>query len=67
MGKSLNREKLEELRDFNRKIQEESWYWRQREDELEKEISKCTGLLHHHEGRIRQEHIATLAVGGEIH
>jgi predicted nucleic acid-binding Zn-ribbon protein len=29
------------LRDFSRKIQEEIWYWRQREDELEKEISKC--------------------------
>jgi uncharacterized protein YPO0396 len=41
MGKALNREKLEELRDFNRKIQEENWYWRQREDELEKELSKC--------------------------
>jgi hypothetical protein len=30
MGKSLKREKLEELRDFNRQIQEESQYWRQR-------------------------------------
>jgi regulator of PEP synthase PpsR (kinase-PPPase family) len=67
MGKSLNREKLEELRDFNRQIQEESQYWRQREDELEKELAKCQGLLHRHEGRIRQEQIATLAVGGEIH
>jgi hypothetical protein len=40
MGKYLNIEKLEELRDFNRKIQEESWYWRQRADEMEKELSK---------------------------
>jgi hypothetical protein len=40
MGKALNREKLEELRDFNRQIQEESRYWRQREDELEKELAK---------------------------
>ena len=40
MGKALNREKLEELRDFNRKIEEEIQYWGQREDELEKEISK---------------------------
>jgi hypothetical protein len=28
MGKALKREKLEELRDFNRHIQEESQYWR---------------------------------------
>jgi hypothetical protein len=41
MGKSLKREKLEDLRDFNKQIQEENWYWRQREDELEKELSKC--------------------------
>jgi uncharacterized protein YlxW (UPF0749 family) len=40
MGKSLKREKMEELRDLNRQIQEESWYWRQRVDELEKELSK---------------------------
>jgi hypothetical protein len=40
MGKALNREKLEELRDFNRQIQEESRYWRQRADELEKELAK---------------------------
>jgi len=40
MGKYLNIEKLEELRDFNGKIQEESWYWRQRADEMEKELSK---------------------------
>jgi hypothetical protein len=36
MRKTLKREKLEELRDFNRKIQEESWYWRQKKDEQEK-------------------------------
>jgi hypothetical protein len=36
MGKALKREKLEELRDFNRQIQEESRYWRQKADELEK-------------------------------
>jgi hypothetical protein len=40
MGKSLNRQKLEELRDFNRHIQEESKYWRQRVDEMEKDLSK---------------------------
>jgi len=28
MGKSLKREKLEELREFNRKNEEESQYWR---------------------------------------
>jgi len=36
----LKREKLEELRDFNREIQEECWYWRQRVDEMEKDIAK---------------------------
>jgi hypothetical protein len=40
MGKTLKREKLEDLRDFNKQIQEESWYWRQKENELEKELSK---------------------------
>jgi len=25
------------------------------------------GILHHHEERIRQEYIASLAIGGEIH
>jgi hypothetical protein len=41
MGKSLKKEKLEELRDFNMNIQEESWYWRKITDEMEKDISKC--------------------------
>jgi hypothetical protein len=36
MGKTLNREKLEELRDFNKNIQEEIRYWRKKEYELEK-------------------------------
>jgi len=40
MGKALKKEKLEELRDFNRQIQEESRYWKQGADELEKELSK---------------------------
>jgi hypothetical protein len=40
MGKSLNREKLEDLRDFNKNIQEEIHYWRQRENDLEKEHAK---------------------------
>jgi hypothetical protein len=40
MGKALKREKLEELRDFKGKIQEENWYWRQTENELEKYLSK---------------------------
>jgi len=34
MGNALNREKLDELRDFNRQIQEKSPYWKQRVDEL---------------------------------
>jgi hypothetical protein len=40
MGKPLKREKLKELRDFNRKIQEESQFWRKKEDEMEKELAK---------------------------
>jgi hypothetical protein len=28
MGKALKRGELEELRDFNRQIQNECWYWR---------------------------------------
>jgi hypothetical protein len=41
MGKTLNKEKLEELRDFNRHSRQECYYWRQREDELEKKLAKC--------------------------
>jgi len=40
MGKYLNKEKLEELRDFNRKIQEEIQYGRKRTDGLEKDLAK---------------------------
>jgi hypothetical protein len=36
MGKALKMEKLEELRDCNRHIQEKSWYWRKKVNELEK-------------------------------
>jgi hypothetical protein len=36
MDKSLKRETLEELRDFNTEIQEKIWYLRQKVDELEK-------------------------------
>jgi hypothetical protein len=36
MGKSLKREKLEELRDFNRKSKRKVWYWRKKVDEMEK-------------------------------
>jgi hypothetical protein len=40
MGKSLKREKLEELRDFNMNIQEEREYWRYKVDDLGKELTK---------------------------
>jgi hypothetical protein len=40
MGKVLNRENLEELRDINMNIQEEIWYWRQRENGMEKDLAK---------------------------
>jgi hypothetical protein len=40
MGKALKRENMEGLRDINRQIQEESRYWRQKADELEKEFAK---------------------------
>jgi hypothetical protein len=35
-------------------------------DELEKIDFQAPRLLHHHEGRIRQEHIVALTVGEEI-
>ena len=38
-GKTLKREKLQELQEFDRQIQEESRYWRERAKELEKELS----------------------------
>ena len=39
MGKSLKKKKPQELQEFNRNIQEERMYWRERAKELEKELS----------------------------
>jgi hypothetical protein len=53
----MKRETLEELITFNRQTQ----------NETQKRTCQILGLLHHHEGRIRQEQVATLAIGGKIH
>ena len=39
MGKALKREKLEEIKEFNSQIQEESMYWKQKAKDLEKELT----------------------------
>jgi uncharacterized protein YlxW (UPF0749 family) len=67
MGKSLKREKMEELRDFNRQIQEESQYWRQRVDELEKELAKHQDSFIAMREELDKSRLQALAVGGEIH
>ena len=66
MGKSLKREKLEELQGLNKQIQEERTYWRQRANKLknknkkQNKTNKQTNLLSKHQNF--EENIAELSM-----
>jgi hypothetical protein len=41
IGNNLKRQNLKDLRDINKKIQEESQYWSEKEDEMGKELANA--------------------------
>jgi len=66
MEKASKREKLEELRDLNRKIQDEILYWSQRVDELEKEISKHYDSFSSMKAELDRSILQLLQFGGKF-